>query len=81
MTIKLKFIDFIAEELEKSKASIGNFLQKLYSCGTLEGINELEEYYNNRKLEVAISDTDDIQIRDIIANKKTELSKKEKEPN
>ena len=75
----ITFTNFISEETEKNKAVISDFLQKIYSCGTLVGINELEKYYNRRKTEVTISDTDDIQIRDSIAKKKQEIEDLENE--
>jgi hypothetical protein len=51
---------------EAQTAVIDTFMNKIASCQTLPGLKELEGFYNKRKKEVEISDTDDISIRDAL---------------
>lgn len=55
------------------EAVIDSFMSKIYNCNTLEGLNELEEYYENRKKETSLRPTDDISIRDAIAGRRKQL--------
>lgn len=63
----MKFKDFIKE------ASIFSFMDKIRSCQTLEGLDELESYYNKRIKSVELKDADDISIRDAIAGRREEI--------
>ena len=69
----MKFLEFIAE------ATITGFMQKVYACNTLEGLDELEAYYDKRKKEIELKDSDDISIRDAIAGRRKSLEE-ENEP-
>ena len=51
---------------EAQTAVIDTFMGKIANCQTLPGLKELEEFYNKRKKEVEISDTDDISVRDAL---------------
>lgn len=51
---------------EAQAAVIDNFMNKIASCQTLPGLKELEKFYNTRKKEVELNDTDDISIRDAL---------------
>lgn len=60
----LSFKKFLTE------AMIDTFMSKIADCQTVEGLDELEKYYNKRVKEVELKDTDDISIRDAIAGKR-----------
>lgn len=51
---------------EAQTAVIDTFMGKIANCQTLPGLKELEGFYNKRKKEVEISDTDDISVRDAL---------------
>lgn len=55
------------------EASIDAFMGKIYSCNTIEGLNELEAYYEKRKKETELKPVDDISIRDAIAGRRKQL--------
>lgn len=62
------------------EASIDDFMSKIKDCKTIEGLEELEEYYKSRSKETDVKDSDDIAIRDAIEGRKEELEQpKEKE--
>lgn len=63
----LEFKQFLYE------ASIDEFMSKIASCHTLEGLEELEAYYKKRIKETELKDTDDISVRDALAGKRAEL--------
>ena len=63
----LEFNQFLYE------ASIDEFMGKIASCHTLEGLEELEAYYKKRIKETELKDTDDISVRDALAGKRAEL--------
>ncbi|ARM70743.1 DNA helicase [Escherichia phage vB_EcoM_EP32a] len=63
----LEFKQFLYE------ASIDEFMGKIASCHTLEGLEELEAYYKKRIKETELKDTDDISVRDALAGKRAEL--------
>ncbi|AYR04102.1 hypothetical protein [Escherichia phage OLB35] len=63
----LEFKQFLYE------ASIDEFMGKIASCHTLEGLEELEAYYKKRIKETELKDTDDISVRDALAGKRVEL--------
>lgn len=63
----LEFKQFLYE------ASIDEFMGKIASCHTLEGLEELEAYYKKRIKETKLKDTDDISVRDALAGKRAEL--------
>lgn len=55
------------------EASIDEFMNKIASCQTLEGLEELEKYYKKRSKETELKDTDDISVRDALAGKRMQL--------
>lgn len=69
----MKFKDFTKE------ASIFSFMDKIRSCQTLEGLDELETYYNKRIKSVELKDADDISIRDALAGRREEIELESKE--
>lgn len=52
---------------------IDNFMAKISSCQTIEGLEELEKYYDKRVKEVELKSSDDIAIRDALAGKRSEF--------
>lgn len=58
---------------EGQEAIIDTFMGKISSCQTLPGLKELESFYNKRKKEVDLKDTDDISIRDALKGRAEEL--------
>lgn len=58
---------------QKPKVCIDTFMDKILNCKTKEGCDELEKFYNKRKKEVEVSDSEDIQIRDAIRGRKEEI--------
>ena len=69
----ISFTQFVYE------ASIEDFMSKINSCQTLDGLGELEKYYKKRSKEAELKDTDDIQVRDALAGRKDALSAEEGE--
>lgn len=63
----MTFVEFIYE------AAIEDFMAKVNSCQTLDGLSELEKYYKKRVKESELKDSDDITIRDALAGKRSEL--------
>lgn len=63
----ISFKRFLAE------AVIDGFMNKIYSCNTMEGLDELEKYYEKRKKETDLKPSDDISIRDAIAGRRKQL--------
>lgn len=55
------------------EASIQDFMTKVTSCQTLDGLKELEKYYAKRSKEAELKDTDDITLRDALAGRRAEL--------
>ncbi|AWD90343.1 DNA helicase [Erwinia phage Cronus] len=55
------------------EADIQDFMGKVTSCQTKEGLKELEKYYTKRSKEAELKDTDDITLRDALAGRKAEL--------
>ncbi|HAM6012139.1 TPA: ATP-dependent DNA helicase UvsW [Escherichia coli] len=55
------------------EAAIDSFMNKIYSCNTLDGLDELEGYYEKRKKETELKPADDISIRDAIAGRRKQL--------
>lgn len=63
------------------EAVIDDFMSKVATCRTLDGLNELEKYYKKRIKETDVDETDDIAMRDAIAGKRSEFeSDDEEEP-
>lgn len=62
---------------DKPAVSIEKFLGKIMSAMTPKGLDELERYYKSRIKSVAISDTDDIQIRDAIDGRREAFKQEE----
>ncbi|QDH49204.1 ATP-dependent DNA helicase [Pantoea phage Phynn] len=56
-----------------SEAAIDDFMNKVASCRTLEGLKELEGYYSKRVKEVDVDHSDDISMRDAIKGRREEL--------
>ncbi|QHJ79081.1 MAG: hypothetical protein [Caudoviricetes sp.] len=63
--------DFITEA---QTAVIDGFMSKISSCQTIDGLKELESFYDKRKKEVGLSDSDDISVRDALKGRREELS-------
>ncbi|QPI17844.1 split helicase [Pectobacterium phage POP12] len=57
-----------------TEATIDDFMSKIASCQTLDGIKELETYYSKRVKEVQLSHSDDISVRDAIKGRTQELT-------
>ena len=55
------------------EASIDDFMSKVNSCQTMDGLEELEKYYKKRSKESQLKDSDDIQVRDALAGRRSEL--------
>lgn len=66
-TFEQIYEEFIAE------AVIEDFMSKVNSCQTIDGLDELEKYYNKRSKEAKLRDSDDITVRDALAGKRSEL--------
>lgn len=64
---------------EAQAAVIDTFMGKISSCQTLEGLKELEKFYNKRKKEVEICDTDDISIRDALKGRAESLKSEDEQ--
>lgn len=56
-----------------NEAAIDDFMNKVASCRTLDGLKELEGYYNKRVKEVDVDHSDDISMRDAIKGRREEL--------
>lgn len=65
------------------EASIEGFMSKVSSCQTIDGLKELEKYYNARSKEVEVNPSDDISMRDALKGRHEELklAKAEEEEN
>lgn len=61
-----------------SEAAIDGFMYKISCCKTLEGLDELEKYYEKRCKEVELKPADDITIRDALAGKRAEFECEDK---
>lgn len=66
-----KFEDIYETTLRE--AAIDNFMSKINSCQTLDGLIELEKYYEKRSKEAALGDSDDITVRDALAGRRADL--------
>lgn len=55
------------------EAAIDDFMSKVASCRTIEGLKELETYYNKRVKEVDVVPSDDISMRDALKGRHEEL--------
>lgn len=62
-----------------NEAAIDGFMNKIASCQTIDGIKELEKYYDKRKKETELKDADDISIRDALAGRRAELESEDSE--
>lgn len=56
-----------------NEAAIEDFMSKVASCRTLDGLKELEKYYSGRVKEVEVDASDDISMRDAIKGRREEL--------
>lgn len=56
-----------------NEAAIEDFMSKVASCRTMEGLGELEKYYAKRAKEVDVAHSDDISMRDALSGRKDEL--------
>lgn len=55
------------------EAAIDDFMSKVASCRTMDGLKELEKYYKNRVKEVDVAPSDDISMRDALKGRSEEL--------
>jgi hypothetical protein len=55
------------------EAAVEDFMSKVATCRTMEGLKELETYYNKRVKEVDVAASDDISMRDAIKGRRDEL--------
>lgn len=55
------------------EASIDDFMAKVNSCQTKDGLKELEKYYDKRSKEAELKDSDDITVRDALAGRRAAL--------
>uniref|UniRef100_A0AB39U0G1 ATP-dependent DNA helicase uvsW n=1 Tax=Klebsiella phage Phi_KR1 TaxID=3240396 RepID=A0AB39U0G1_9CAUD len=67
----IKFEDIYEATIRE--ATIDNFMSKINSCQTLEGLEELEKYYDKRSKETTLADSDDIIVRDALAGRRQAL--------
>ena len=65
--------------INEAAVAIEDFMSKVSSCSTVQGIKELEDYYVKRVKEVKISSSDDIHIRDALSGKRKELESADKD--
>ena len=63
-----------------NEATVDDFISKVTSCQTIDGIKELEKYYSTRGKEVEVSHSDDIYVRDAINGRKLELEAATQQP-
>ena len=66
-----KFEDIYETTLRE--ATIDNFMSKINACQTLDGLEELEKYYDKRSKETTLADSDDIIVRDALAGRRQAL--------
>ncbi|QFR55818.1 hypothetical protein JC221_172 [Yersinia phage JC221] len=55
------------------EAAVEDFMSKVATCRTMEGLKELETYYKKRVKEVDVAASDDISMRDAIKGRRDEL--------
>lgn len=55
------------------EADIDSFMSKISACQTVDGLRELEKYYNTRVKEVEVNSSDDISMRDALKGRHEEL--------
>ncbi|UCR74126.1 DNA helicase [Klebsiella phage vB_KpnM_5N] len=67
----IKFEDIYEATIRE--ATIDNFMSKINACQTLDGLEELEKYYDKRSKETTLSDSDDIIVRDALAGRRQAL--------
>ena len=60
----IKFEDIYEATIRE--ATIDNFMSKINACQTLDGLEELEKYYDKRSKETTLADSDDIIVRDAL---------------
>ena len=60
-------------------AVVDTFLEKIKNAKTEAGLKELKKYYEKRKKEVEVSDSDDITVRDAIEGRFVELEQEAKD--
>ena len=48
-------------------------MSKINACQTLDGLEELEKYYDKRSKETTLADSDDIIVRDALAGRRQAL--------
>lgn len=62
-----------------SEAVVDGLMTKINACRTVEGLDELEKYYQQRSKEVQVSASDDITVRDAIAGRRADLTPEQEE--
>nr|CAK6607972.1 DNA helicase [Klebsiella phage vB_Kte_K65PH164] len=67
----IKFEDIYEAAIRE--ATIDNFMSKINACQTLDGLKELEKYYDKRSKETTLADSDDIIVRDALAGRRQAL--------
>lgn len=67
----IKFEDIYEATIRE--ATIDNFMSKINACQTLDGLEELEKYYDKRSKETTLADSDDIIVRDALAGRRQAL--------
>ena len=67
----IKFEDIYEAAIRE--ATIDNFMSKINACQTLDGLEELEKYYDKRSKETTLADSDDIIVRDALAGRRQAL--------
>ena len=67
----IKFEDIYEATIRE--ATIDNFMSKINACQTLDGLEELEKYYDKRSKETTLADSDDIIARDALAGRRQAL--------
>lgn len=67
----IKFEDIYEATIRES--TIDNFMSKINACQTLDGLEELEKYYDKRSKETTLADSDDIIVRDALAGRRQAL--------
>ena len=69
--IQVRFVQ--GDDPADYEAAIDDFMSKVASCRTMDGLKELEKYYKNRVKEVDVAPSDDISMRDALKGRAEEL--------
>lgn len=55
------------------EADVDGFIDKINTTKTIDGLDELESYYEKRKKERLVKDSADISVRDAIEGRRNEI--------